>query len=238
MLRTLLVVLLMCTTASADDASPWAVGVSIETQQRANALFAEGNQLFAQQAHAIAIDKYKAALELWDHPLIRFNLAVTLIRVGKLVEASDALDRALRYGNQPFDATQYQQARDYQVMLDKRIVVERRPSRVRAAWIAGGVGVALSVGGITMGYVASRQYRREFDNGNCIDADPPSCNAEGFANTRNARTLGTVGTVVGITGALLVVGGGVLYFTAPHERVVVAVAPTSDGIAAHAIASF
>src|SRR5439155_6363082 len=91
-----------CAIARAEAPKPWSQGVPEATQQRANALFAEGNQLFAQQAHGPALDKYHAAIALWDHPLIRFNMAVTLIRLDRVLEAADELDRALRYGAQPF----------------------------------------------------------------------------------------------------------------------------------------
>jgi tetratricopeptide (TPR) repeat protein len=108
-------------TARADQAEPWVVGVSADTQARANALFAEANALFAQQAHAPALEKYRAAIALWDHPLIRFNLAVTLIRLDRVLEAADELDRALRYGAAPFSKELYDQALDYQGLLKGRV---------------------------------------------------------------------------------------------------------------------
>jgi hypothetical protein len=100
---------------------PWSDGVSPETQAKANALYDEGNQLFAQQAHAPAIEKYKAALALWDHPLIRFNLAVTEIRLDRVMEAADDLEKALRFGDKPFKPELYQQALDYQRLLKGRL---------------------------------------------------------------------------------------------------------------------
>jgi hypothetical protein len=101
--------------------TPWSQGVPPETQAKANALYDEGNQLFAQQAHAPAIEKYKAALALWDHPLIRFNLAVTEIRLDRVMEAADDLERALRFGDKPFKPELYQQALDYQRLLKGRL---------------------------------------------------------------------------------------------------------------------
>ena len=81
---------------------------------QANALFAEGNQLFAQQAHAPALEKYKAAIALWDHPLIRFNMAVTEIRLDRILEAADDLDERCATATTPFTPELYQQALDYQ----------------------------------------------------------------------------------------------------------------------------
>jgi hypothetical protein len=111
----------MLATTAAADTKPWAVGVPEEQQDKANAIFEEGNQLFAQQAHAPALEKYRAALALWDHPLIRFNLAVTLIRLDRTLEAADELEKALRYGDQPFKKDLYQQALDYQALLRRQL---------------------------------------------------------------------------------------------------------------------
>lgn len=97
---------------------PWAHGVSEAEQGRANELFAEANDLFARQAHAPALEKYAAALAVWDHPLIAFNMAVTLVRLDRILEAAAALDRALRFGAGPFPTReQYQQALDYQKLV-------------------------------------------------------------------------------------------------------------------------
>ena len=104
-----------------EEETPWSKGVSPETQAKANALYDEGNQLFAQQAHTAALEKYKAALALWNHPLIRFNLAVTEIRLDKVLEAADDLDQALKYGDKPFKPELYQQALDYQALIKGRV---------------------------------------------------------------------------------------------------------------------
>lgn len=107
--------------ARADTPSPWSGRVSNTQQDRANALFDEGNQLFAQQAHGPALAKYKAALAIWDHPMIRFNMAVTEIRLDQILEASIDLEEALRFGKTPFPPELYEQALDYQTLLKGRI---------------------------------------------------------------------------------------------------------------------
>jgi hypothetical protein len=101
----------------ADPAPPWAQGVPEAQQAQANALFAEGNQLFAQQAHGPALDKYRAAIALWDHPMIRFNMAVTEIRLDRILEADHDLAQAMRFGATPFTPELYRQALDYQSLL-------------------------------------------------------------------------------------------------------------------------
>lgn len=103
------------------DTTPWSQGVPERTQDKANALFEEGNALFAQQAHAPALEKYRAAVAIWDHPLIRFNLAVTLIRLDRSLEAADELERALRYGETPFKKDLFSQALDYQALLKRQV---------------------------------------------------------------------------------------------------------------------
>ena len=122
MTRIALIVITLLAFARAAAADPeWAKGVSADTQAQANALFAEANQLFGAQQHAPALEKYRAAIALWDHPMIRFNMAVTLIRLDRMVEASDDLEHALRYGDAPFTPELYQQALDYRALLARTV---------------------------------------------------------------------------------------------------------------------
>jgi hypothetical protein len=103
------------------EPKPWAQGVPQDVQDKASALYEEGNTLFAQQAHAPALDKYKQAIALWEHPLIRFNMAVTEIRLERILEAADDLEKALKYGDKPFKPELYQQALDYQALVKGRV---------------------------------------------------------------------------------------------------------------------
>lgn len=116
-----MVISLVCAVAHADSDPPWAAGVSVEKRAQADQIFREGNELFAQQAWTAALDKYEQAVALVDHPLIRFNMAVALIRLDRLLEASEQLERALRYGDSPFSPELYQQARDYRSLVDGRV---------------------------------------------------------------------------------------------------------------------
>lgn len=121
MTRLLLIAALLAASPALAAPPPWADGVPEATQDKANAIYEEGNTLFAQQAHAPALEKYRAAIALWDHPRIRFNLAVTLIRLDRPLEAADELEKALRFGDAPFDKALYQQALDYQALLKGRV---------------------------------------------------------------------------------------------------------------------
>lgn len=121
MLRAVVVgfALMVATDARAEDA--WAKGVSAENQKRANELFAEANQLFAQQAHAPALEKYREATALWNHPVIQFNMAVTLVRLDRHLEAADAIEAALKFGESPFSSELYGQVLDYQKLVQGRV---------------------------------------------------------------------------------------------------------------------
>ena len=120
-MKRALVLLIVLASVRARADVPWAAGVSKQAQQQANALFAEGNQLFAQQAHGPALAKYKQAVAIWDHPLIRFNMAVTEIRLDRILDAADDLEKALRYGDKPFSPDLYAQAQDYERLIAGRV---------------------------------------------------------------------------------------------------------------------
>ena len=64
--------------------------------EQANRLFGEGNQLLGDLRLARAAEKYRQALELFDHPVIRFNLAKALVGLDKPLEAYREADLALR----------------------------------------------------------------------------------------------------------------------------------------------
>lgn len=133
----LALILLVAMTSIASADKPWEAGISQTQRDKANALFAEGNQLFGQQAHQPAIEKYKEALKEWDHPLIRFNMAVSLVRLDRILEAAETLDAALRFGQDPFTPEEYQRALDYQRLVGGRI------GNVEAACQQDGVQVLL-----------------------------------------------------------------------------------------------
>lgn len=115
------ILLVLGTSIATADDEPWANGVAQTERDEATALFEAGNDDFAQKAYAAAVDRYREALAHWDHPLIRFNLAVGLLRLDRPLDASAELARSLQYGAQPFSEELYRQALDYQALL-KRLV--------------------------------------------------------------------------------------------------------------------
>lgn len=104
-----------------DDARPWARGVPEPEQEIARSLHAEGNAEFAELRFAQALAKYREALRHWDHPAIRFNIAVCLINLNQLVEAKDNLDRSLAYRAAALDSDSYAQALTYRKLLDAQL---------------------------------------------------------------------------------------------------------------------
>jgi hypothetical protein len=103
---------------------PW-MKVPQAARDRATALFEEANRQFEQKAHVPALAKYREAIATWDHPLIRFNIAVALIRLERWLEAADELDKALEYGAAPFEDGEqgrlYLQALDYRALLERSL---------------------------------------------------------------------------------------------------------------------
>jgi len=96
---------------------PWEVGVSQTDRDRVNAIFAEGNSFFGQDGLVPAIEKYEEAVKIWDHPVIRMNMAVTYIRLERYIEAADSLELALRWGADPFTPEQYSMLLDYKKLV-------------------------------------------------------------------------------------------------------------------------
>jgi hypothetical protein len=110
--------------AHADDSAaetPWSQGVSDDAKAKAQVLLDEGNQLFVDNRFAEALEKYQAAVALWDHPAIRFNIVRALIGLDRPVEAADSLEQSLRYGKAPLTEAIYAEARAYQKLLAGQI---------------------------------------------------------------------------------------------------------------------
>lgn len=89
--------------------APWASGVSAADKARAVELFEEGNRFFERSQYAQALQRYRAAIEHWDHPAIRGNIAVSLINLDQPVDAYANIELALQYGEAPFEQSIYNQ---------------------------------------------------------------------------------------------------------------------------------
>ncbi len=101
--------------------SPWSRGVPPAARKRALAVFEEGNLLFSSSQYSKALAKYRAALEHWDHPSIRFNMVVCLVNLDQPLEAHEHLTAAMQYGEGPLGRETFAQARTYRKLLDGRL---------------------------------------------------------------------------------------------------------------------
>jgi tetratricopeptide (TPR) repeat protein len=107
--------------ARADDAAqPWAAGVTDAQKAAAQKLLDAGNALFLDKKYADALDRYQQAVAIWDHPAIRFNIVRCDIQLDRVVEATDNLQLALKYGAAPLEEAVYAEALAYEKLLAKQ----------------------------------------------------------------------------------------------------------------------
>ena len=138
--------------AHADDAQPWAVGVTAQQKASAQKLLDTGNAAFLENKYAEALESYKAALGIWDHPAIRFNVVRCLILLHREVEASENLEVALKYGAAPLEEAVYTEALAYQTLLANQVgTVDVRCDQT---------GVELTLDGQALGTCPGVQSRR------------------------------------------------------------------------------
>ncbi|MFH2006505.1 MAG: hypothetical protein ABI333_07970 [bacterium] len=110
--------------ASSDTAAkPWAKGVSTVRRTAALARFRTGNGFFERSEYAQALTEYQEAVKSWDHPAIRYNMAVSLVHLDRPVKAYRSLRGALRYGQAPLGPKLYMQALTYRKLLRGRLAL-------------------------------------------------------------------------------------------------------------------
>lgn len=118
----LLLLLIAASPATADDAQPWATGVSEERKAAAQKLLEAGNLQFVEKKYTEALARYTEAISQWDHPAIRFNVVRCLIQLERYVEADENLQKALKYGAAPLEDNVYREAQSYQKLLGQQVV--------------------------------------------------------------------------------------------------------------------
>lgn len=101
--------------------TPWSQGVSDSAQQRALQLFRDGNGFLEQLKYTEAVTQYELALAVWDHPNIRFNMAICLINMRQPLAAWTHLQAALRFGDAPLGKRLYAEALTYVAMLESSL---------------------------------------------------------------------------------------------------------------------
>jgi len=102
---------------------------------------------------------------------------------------------------------------------DPAVKTERRRSHVVASWTFAGIGATLVAAGVITGRVAHDKYYDAFDNGSC-DAER-RCDISGFDQTSKARTMGDVGTGIGLAGVGFLATAAIVYLVAPKDSVTV-----------------
>jgi hypothetical protein len=100
---------------------PWAQGVTEPEQKMALELFKEGNVLLKEPNFQRASQKYREALNHWDHPAIHYNLALALLNLVQPLEAHEHFVAALKYGAAPLDADKFEQANRYKGQLEQQL---------------------------------------------------------------------------------------------------------------------
>jgi hypothetical protein len=83
--------------------------------------YEEGNREFLESRFAQALAKYREAIAHWDHPAIRFNMAVCLINLGQLIEARESMDLGLAYGADALGEDLYRQGLTYRKLLETQL---------------------------------------------------------------------------------------------------------------------
>jgi tetratricopeptide (TPR) repeat protein len=100
---------------------PWAVGVPQENQDKAIAIYKEGNVLLEQSQYKEALEKFTAALAFWDHPAIHYNAGLCLINLDRPVDAYEHIVASLKYGEAPIGSDLFVKGQTYQEMLGRQI---------------------------------------------------------------------------------------------------------------------
>ncbi len=102
-------------------AEPMQQAASPHPSPLAAARFAEGTALFKQWHFDKAEEKFREALDHWEHPIIHLYLSRALEKQGRLIEAHASLQQALRPGTEALPPEDVQVAEELQKSLQSRI---------------------------------------------------------------------------------------------------------------------
>lgn len=120
-MRAVVVACLLAATSPAHAEEPWKVGVTEDQKTEAKVLLDAGNTLFVDKSYTEALAKYRAAIAVWDHPAIRFNVVRALIQLERTDEAAEELKLALKYGAAPLEEAVYAEALAYEKLLANQV---------------------------------------------------------------------------------------------------------------------
>jgi tetratricopeptide (TPR) repeat protein len=108
-------------TDATSQESPWSRGVTPAQQEAARKRFEEGNFYLKDSLFKLAAEKYRLALQDWNHPGIHFNLALALLNLDQPVAVHEHLNKALAYGAAPLDEEKVERAKSYLVLIEQQI---------------------------------------------------------------------------------------------------------------------
>jgi len=100
---------------------PWARGVPEAEQDKALTLYRMGNAAFEQRRYSEAKPQYEQALSHWDHPNIRYNLAITLVHLDEPIPAYDHLVKSLEFGAAPLGDAHFESGQTLKRSLERQI---------------------------------------------------------------------------------------------------------------------
>jgi hypothetical protein len=108
---------------SAVEERLWAQGVSEEQQRTAMERYKSGTEALKNLQFAEAEERYREALEHWEHPSIHYHLAIVLISQDRTLEAYRNVLAALRHRGAALHEHERIQALQYKAMLQQRLAI-------------------------------------------------------------------------------------------------------------------
>jgi hypothetical protein len=108
----------------APQEKPWSKGVPLEARAAASELFQEGRKLYRESLFVLAAEKYRAALARCDchHPAIHYNLMLSLVNLDRPIEMYENLMASMENGLAILSKERFEQAKNFQVLLEKQLV--------------------------------------------------------------------------------------------------------------------
>lgn len=109
--------------SKSSNANPWNEGVPAAQREEAQAIFEKGNYHFERSGYSKALAEYRKAIALWDHPAIRYNIAICLMQLDQPIEAMEHLKKSLSYGEKPLGRRLFSEGQLHQKNLSARLSV-------------------------------------------------------------------------------------------------------------------
>ena len=102
---------------------PWNDGVSVAERETAQSVFEQGNRHFERSGYSKALSEYRKAIQLWDHPAIRYNMAICLMHLDQPIEAAMHLAESLQHGEEPIGSRLFSEGQLHKKNLAARLAI-------------------------------------------------------------------------------------------------------------------